>query len=413
MQDSNPVNSKSEENQPVMPQSESRSEMAIVNQIDELVSSFRERARSYDDASAFPRENFDDLRRLDLVALTADQASGGRGLWSEGAFLPYYEILEALAYADSSTAQLIQVHSHALGYVSRHADATQRERYLVPIVQGKLLLASVGSETAPSTTASGVYNSELTPEGDGFRLTCTKHFASLAPDADWLLIWTAVPGDEPYPDRTVTVLVPRDAPEVTLVDEWDVMGMRPTVSWGVRIEGFRVEPEAVIGTPGAWVNRDPRTFTLAFAANHVGVARAALDFASEWAHARPYLGESDLVQAAIGEMASQVFAARSAVFAAGSAWDTGDWRQAETQSLMAVHLAKNAGLGVTRRAFEICGARAAFRLYPLETWYRDIRTLTLHVRDDMQMRELGRGILAGDGASKAALDTSVIQVRNA
>ncbi len=396
-----------------MPQSASRSEEAVVAKIEQLVTAFRERARSYDEASAFPRENFDDLRRLDLVALTADEAAGGRGLWSEGAFLPYYKILEALAYADSSTGQLIQVHSHALGYISRHADAVQRERYLVPIVQGRQLLASVGSETAPTTTSSGAYSSELTPDGDGFRLTCTKHFASLAPNADWLLIWTAVPGTDAYPDRTVTVLVPRNAPEVTLVDEWDVMGMRPTVSWGVRIEDFPVEPEAVIGKPGAWVNDDPRTFTLAFAANHVGVARAALDFASEWARERPYLGDSDLVQAAIGEMAAQVYAARSAVFAAGSAWDAGDWRQAEAQSLMAVHLAKNAGLGVTRRAFEICGARAAFRLYPLETWYRDIRTLTLHVRDDVQMRELGRGIIAGDGASKAALDTSVIQGRNA
>jgi hypothetical protein len=46
-------------------------------------------------------------------------------------------------------------------------------------------------------------------------------------------------------------------------------------------------------------------------------------------------------------------------------------------------------------------------------WYRDIRTLTLHVRDDMQMRELGRGLLAGAGASKLALDTSVIHSRNA
>ena len=124
------------------------------------------------------------------------------------------------------------MHSHALGFLSRHGTPAQHERFLAEIVARGQLLASVGSETAPTGNQPGVYSSELVPDGDGWRLTCSKYFASLAPAADWFLIWVAVPGSEPYPDRTVTVLVPRSAPEVTLVDDWDVMGMRPTVSWG-------------------------------------------------------------------------------------------------------------------------------------------------------------------------------------
>jgi hypothetical protein len=46
-------------------------------------------------------------------------------------------------------------------------------------------------------------------------------------------------------------------------------------------------------------------------------------------------------------------------------------------------------------------------MYPLEALYRDARTLTLHVRDDTQMRELGRVLLDGE-TSKIALDTSVL-----
>ncbi|MDX6564491.1 MAG: hypothetical protein QOE10_153, partial [Gaiellales bacterium] len=41
------------------------------------------------------------------------------------------------------------------------------------------------------------------------------------------------------------------------------------------------------------------------------------------------------------------------------------------------------------------------------------RTLTLHVRDDVQMRELGRGLLRDGSSTKAALDTSVLPSRNA
>ena len=381
--------------------------------IQSLAPTFRARAREADEHSAFPAENFADLRRLRLVALTAPERFGGHGLWTEGAFTPFYELIEALAWVDTSTAQLLQVHSHALGFLSRHGTPAQHERFLTEIVARGQLLASVGSETPPSGTQPGVYTSELVPDGDGWRLTCSKYFASLAPAADWFLLWVAVPGSEPYPDRTVTVLVPRSAPEVSLVDDWDVMGMRPTVSWGVRVEDMYVSPEQVIGPPGAWVRDDPRTFTLAFAANHAGLARAALDFAIEWVRARPYLADSDLVQAALGTLAAQVHGARSAVLAAAATWDEGRWERAEAESLMAVHLAKRAALDATRQAFDICGARTSFRTFPLEAMYRDARTLTLHVRDDVQMRELGRGLLRDGSSVKAALDTSVLPSRNA
>ena len=255
------------------------------------------------------------------------------------------------------------------------------------------LVASVGSETNPRSTRSGDYVAELTPDGDGWRLTCNKFFASLAPAADFLLLWVAVPGDQPYPERTVTVLVPRDAAEVELIDQWDVMGMRPTVSWSVRIEDFPVPADAVFGTPGAWVRDDPRTFTLGFTANHIGAAHGAFDFALDWVRERSYMAQSDLTQHMLGEMASELAGARSALYAAADVWEHGDPDQAELESIKALHLAKRVLLDTTRRAFDVCGARAAFRLYPLEMMYRDARTFTLHFRDELTMRELGRALI--------------------
>lgn len=383
-------------------------QQARLEAIAALLPTWRDRVRGYDERVEFPTENFADLRAAGLLALTAPVEVGGLGLWSEGAFSPYYELLDALGHADSCTGQLVQVHSHALGFIARHGTPEQHRDLLRPIVERGELVASVGSETAPRGTAPGVYATEMEPDGDGWRLSCTKYFASLGPAADHLLLWVAMPGSEPYPDRTVTVLVRRDAPEIEMIDEWDVMGMRQTVSQSVRVTDLHVTPEMVIGAPGAWVQSDPRTFTLAFAANHAGVARAALDFCIEWVRERGYLADSDLVQAALGEMAAQVHSARSAIRATAETWDRGEWAQAEIQSLATVHLAKHTVLDVTQRAFDVCGARTSFRSYPLEAWFRDARTLTLHVRDDMQMRELGRSLLAGGQMTKAALDTSVL-----
>jgi alkylation response protein AidB-like acyl-CoA dehydrogenase len=384
-----------------------------LRQIEALEPEFRARARADDDAAAFPEQNFAALRAAGLLALTAPAEYGGDDLWWGTNYEAYYRAIERLARVDSSTAQLLQVHSHALGYISRHAPKAQLDQLLPNIIENGLLLASVGSETNPRAARPGEYTSELVPSGSGWRLTCHKFFASLGPAADHLLIWVAVPGEQPYPDRTVTVLVPRHAPEVELIDQWDVMGMRPTVSWAVKVTDLELPSELVIGEPGDWVLRDPRTFTLGFTANHVGAAQAALDVVCEFVRQRPYLADSEFVQIAVGDLASDVFGVRSALYEAARAWERDDPAIAESHSLKALHLAKRVLLDTTSRGFDICGARMAFRDYPLEQMYRDARTFTLHFRDEINTRELGKAVLADRFSLKGGVDSSVLSQRNA
>ncbi|MFL5864888.1 MAG: acyl-CoA dehydrogenase family protein [Solirubrobacteraceae bacterium] len=362
--------------------------------IAELAERIRSRARDLDERAAFPVETFAELRAAGLLALTAPAQVGGAGLWSAGRYRPYYEVLEALARIDSVTAQLLQVHSHALGIVSGLADATQREALVGPIVARGGLLASVGSEARPSGRLADIARAELEERPDGgYRLSCQKYFASGSSAADELLIWTAVPGAGPYSERSLIVLVPADAPEVELIDQWDVMGMRATVSHSVRITRYDVPPERLIGEPGAWTRRDPRTFTLAFAANHIGAAGAAMDFTEHWVRERPGLAASEITRATLGRMSSDLFAARSALWAAADLWDAGDADAAELASIRTLHLGKRLALDLTQTAFDVAGARAVFRDQGLERLYRDVRTFSLHYRDDQYMVQVGQAML--------------------
>jgi alkylation response protein AidB-like acyl-CoA dehydrogenase len=366
-----------------------------LRRIDALADAIRERARALDESAGFPAETFADLREAGLLKLTVPAEFGGDDLWWGSRYRDYYELLERLARIDSPTAQLLQVHSHALGILSRLATPDQC-RHLLPdiVAQGKLL-ASVGSEAKPTGKLADLGRTELEQRGDGWHLTCQKYFASLAPNADELLIWTAVPGAGPYAERAVLALVPRDAPEVELVDQWDVLGMRATVSWSVRVDDHLVAPERLIGEPGAWMRRDPRTFTLAFAANHIGAAGAALDFACGWVRERPDLASSELTRVALGALSSDLFAVRSALYAAADLWEAGDYDTAELESIRTLHLAKRVALDTAQRAFDICGARATFRAHPLERIYRDIRTFSLHFRDEQYMLQVGQAMLDG------------------
>jgi alkylation response protein AidB-like acyl-CoA dehydrogenase len=372
-----------------------------LSQIEALRDGIRSRARGHDERADFPAETFAQLRAAGLLSLTAPREFGGGGLWSAGNYRPYYELLETLARIDTVTAQLLQVHSHALGIVSGLSDEGQRRRFLPEIVAGGKLLASVGSEAKPSGKLADIARTELEEmPGGGVRLTCQKYFASLAPAADELLIWTAVPGPGPYPERSMIALVPTDAPEVEMIDQWDVMGMRATVSHSVRITGYEVPAERLIGEPGAWTRRDPRTFTLAFAANHIGGAAAALEFATDWVRERPGQAASEITRATLGSMSSGLFAARSALYAAAELWDRGDHDMAELASIRALHLGKRVALELTQTAFDVCGARAAFRDLELERLYRDVRTFSLHYRDEQYMVQVGQAMIDGSFRAK-------------
>lgn len=372
---------------------------SLLESLKPLLSGFRERMRKYDEAAEFPAANFEELRKAGFLTLSIPEEYGGHGFWQDDRFVEYYRILEDLAEADPSTGQLLQIHTHASGILARLGNAAQRAKFLPEIVEQGKLLCSAGSEVDPKSTSPGG-RSELVRVPGGYRLSCFKHFASLAAGADYYVVWTQAPGITPASERQLFVLVPRDGEGVELVNEWDVLGMRSTVTWGIKITDHFIPEERVIGEPGGWV-RDPRTFTLAYVANHLGSAKAAFQITLDFVRARTYLAQSETVKAAIGDLASRLYATESAFLAAArqweraaaAGWERSEHDRAEMMSLQALHVAKRCSLDVSERVFDICGARATFKTMPLEQLYRDIRTFTLHFRDDLYMVRVAEGLL--------------------
>ena len=130
-------------------------------QIDQLADGFRGRARAYDDAATFPAENFAELRAAGLLALTAPAEFGGLDMWWGRNYRDYYALLGQLAAIDSPTAQLLQVHSHALGILSRLATPAQQQQFLPGIIAEGKLMASVGSEAKPTGKLADIARTEL------------------------------------------------------------------------------------------------------------------------------------------------------------------------------------------------------------------------------------------------------------
>ena len=295
----------------------------ILARIDELGPGWRERRRALDEAVEFPHENFAEAKAAGLHALTLPTEYGGAGVWLPGRYSHWYEALERMAWWETNTAQLLQVHNHAAGIIAWHSTPSQRDHFLPRIAAGDFC-ASLGSEAHLYENGAEVLESELTKVDGGYRLTARKGFASVAATAKYLMVWCAVEGDTPYAHRMLFAVVDVDWDGVELLDDWQMLGMRSTISCGVRFTDVFVPDDHVVGTPGGWVTGDPRTFSCGYAANHLGSAQAAFDFLAEYIAERPDLRDSESVRVKLGQMDAQLFAARACLRSTGARLDRGD-----------------------------------------------------------------------------------------
>ena len=370
----------------------------ILARIDELGPGWRERRRALDEAVEFPHENFAEAKAAGLHALTLPTEYGGAGVWLPGRYSHWYEALERMAWWETNTAQLLQVHNHAAGIIAWHSTPSQRDHFLPRIAAGDFC-ASLGSEAHLYENGAEVLESELTKVDGGYRLTARKGFASVAATAKYLMVWCAVEGDMPYAHRMLFAVVDVDWDGVELLDDWQMLGMRSTISCGVRFTDVFVPDDHVVGTPGGWVTEDPRTFSCGYAANHLGSAQAAFDFLAEYIADRPDLRDSEAVRGKLGQMDAQLFAARACLRSTGVRLDRGDDPDdCEADAVRTMHLAKDAVLTIPYQGFDLVGARACHERYPLGQMMRDARTFTLHFRDDLYVERLAQ-LALGNGFS--------------
>src|SRR6185437_11886327 len=246
-------------------------------------------------------ENFKELKTAGLHKLSVPKRYGGYGLWGKEGYLAYYLVLIEMARHCSSTAQLLQVHNHGVGIVAGNGSEAQCERYMPGVAEGGHLFASCGSEASVRVSGPEKFDSVLKANGSGFALNGFKGFASVGPAADYYVIWTLMEGTSRMDEGMVFAMVPKGREGVRLEDNWDVLGMRATVSWNIHLKDVAVDASEVVGGPGDWVQKDPRTFTLGFASNHLGQAKAVYDFVVGYLSKRPDLKASQVALNQLGE----------------------------------------------------------------------------------------------------------------
>jgi len=179
-------------------------------------------------------------------------------------------------------------------------------------------------------------------------------------------------------------LVPAEAPGLVTDGKWNTLGMRATFSPSVTFKRVRVADDATLGRPGSAIQVGVvESFGLGYAAIYVGVAEAALAFAIEYARQRVVrpdniaVAQDPTVQRHIGELAARLHSARLVLEDSAAAWAEADMVERDLLANRAKYLATEAGIDVTSKVIQVVGGRGAYKDYPAERAFRDVRTATL------------------------------------
>lgn len=367
-----------------------------------LAEEFGAGASERDAERRLPRAELDRLSASGLLAVTVPAEHGGADVSQE----TLAEIFRLLASADASLAQIPQSHFAYVNVISRQGTAEQREFFFGELLAGRRF---GNAQSEAGTKHLQDIRTRLTRQADGsYLLNGVKHYATGALFAHWIPVLARTEDDNLH-----VAYVPRDAPGLTVVDDWDGLGQRTTASGTVRLEEVPVPADRVL--PHHLTFQGPQlhgaSAQLLHAAIDVGIADGALAEAVEFVRtkSRPWFesgfetaAEDPLLIQRFGELAVQARASKALLREAARAVDAAradltDDSAAEASIAVAAakaHAATTA-VEIAGALFEVSGTRSALNSLNLHRHWRDARTHTLHDPARWKIQHIGRHVLNG------------------
>lgn len=367
-----------------------------------LADEFRAGAAQRDAQRRLPRAELDRLSASGLLAVTVPAEHGGADVDAR----TLAEIFRLLGSADGSLAQIPQSHFAYVNVIRRQGTEQQRKFFFAELLAGRRF---GNAQSEAGTRHVQDIRTRLEPRADGsYLLTGVKHYSTGALFADWIPVLARAEDDNLH-----VAYVPRDAPGVTVVDDWDGMGQRTTASGTVRLDAVPVPADRVL--PHHLTFDGPQLHgavaQLLHAAIDTGIAQGALTEAAAFVRtqSRPWFesgvgtaAEDPLLIQRFGELGLQVRTAEALLREAARTVDAahaGLTDDSAAEASIAVAAAKvraaEAAVDVAGALFEVSGTRSALDSLNLHRHWRDARTHTLHDPTRWKVQHIGRYVLSG------------------
>jgi alkylation response protein AidB-like acyl-CoA dehydrogenase len=383
--------------------------------VDEMGPAFAERAFRYDAQAAFPFENYADLRRAGFLKLCVPKCHGGSG----ADYRTYMLVSQRLGFWCGTTANTFNMHvANSLwtaGLVDE-LDLTPKQRaehearralHYARMVDGALYAQPFSEASSAAAGVSPFGTTARRTEG-GFVLDGRKIFASLSGAADYYgVLCTQVKGKSAASRRdTMFVAVPANAAGLSIVGDWDPLGMRGTVSRTLVLNGVFVTDEAQLMPRGIYIQaatRWPHMF-MTLTGTYLGVMQAAYEFTLRYLRGEvPGMTVKRRMyptkQIAVAEMLVKLELAWAIFLRAIGEAKLDPSEEERARALACQYTVMEHCADLCHLAIRTCGGQSMLKSLPLERFYRDSRcgSLMLPWTAEICMDRLGRAALYRKG----------------
>lgn len=329
---------------------------------------------------------------LGLTGVPVGEAYGGAGL----GYTEYCTVLEEIAAV--STAYAISIAVTGLPQIILGAMGTeaQKKKYIPSLATGRSIGAFGLSEVSSGSDA-GSLRTTAVRKGDRYILNGTKSWITQADVAEVILLMARTGG--PGPKGVSAFIVDMNTPGLRMGKRERKMGCHISHTMEIVLENAEVPAENLVGNEGDG-------FTVAMNALHggritiaacgLGVARAALEVATNHARQREQfgkkIGEFQGISFMLADMAVSLDASRLLVQRA--AWLKDNGKPFAQEASMAKLFATDTAMQTTTDAVQILGGSGYTQEFPVERYMREAKVLQIvEGTNQVQRMIIGRGLL--------------------
>lgn len=336
-------------------------------------------AAGIDQSREFPWKNIKKIAEMGLLGIIVPEQYGGAGF----DYISLAIAIEELSRCCASTGVIVAVNNSLVTYpIVAFGNEIQKKKYLPSLCSGEKLGAfgltepNAGSDVAAMETTARL-------EGDHYVLNGTKRFITNAGEAGTYVVFASTNRELKHKGISAFI-VDRDTPGFSLGKHEDLMGIRATANCELIFEDAKIPKENILSEEGQGFKIAMNVLDVSridIGAQAVGIAQSALNEAVTYAKERKAFGQPignfEMIQSMLADMATEIAAARLLVHYAGHCKNKGMPRFSR-ESAMAKYYGATIAVDVARMALQIHGGYGYTKDYPIERIYRDAKILELY-----------------------------------
>jgi alkylation response protein AidB-like acyl-CoA dehydrogenase len=332
----------------------------------------------WDEASHFPLEIMPKLAEMGLLGIIFPEQYGGAGL----GYIEYVTAVEELSRVDGSIGIIVAAHnSLCSNHIYKFGTEAQKQKYLVPLAQGKKIGAWSLTEPEAGSDAGGT-RTTARRDGDHYIINGSKTFTTNGHYAD-TCVAMAVTDKSKGSHGISAFILEKGMPGFRPGKKENKLGLRASDTSEIIFTDCRVPAANLLGPDGEGFTGSLAILDggrISIAALGLGMAQGALDAALSYAKQRKQFGktisEFQAIQFKLADMATEVEAARLLVYRAAWLADQKSVRFSK-ESSMAKLYAGEVAVKVANECVQIHGGYGFIKDYPAEKFYRDVKLCTI------------------------------------